>query len=69
MILWFAAFIGVEVWVRQGSHDAKDWDGKKDKLCDKFAWGPPSKCKLGQGTGIIGVIIWYAHPKKEIGIG
>ena len=60
MILWFAAFIAVEVWVTQGSHNAKGWDGKKDKLCDKFAYGSTGKCKLGQATGIIGVIVWYA---------
>lgn len=57
-ILWFTAFIALIVWAKQGSHAAKDWDGGKDKVCDKFDWGPTGKCKLGQATGFLAVIIW-----------
>lgn len=56
-IFWFSAFIAVVVWVRDGSHAAKDWDSKAS-LCDKFAWGPTSKCKLGQAAGALAAIIW-----------
>ena len=55
-IFWLAAFACLIAWVKQGSHAAKDWKSK-DNLCDKFAWGPVSKCKLGQDAWILGVII------------
>ena len=56
-ILWLAAFACLVAWVEQGSHAAKDWKSK-DNLCEKFAWGPVSKCKLGQDAWILGFIIW-----------
>lgn len=58
-ILWFAAWVGVVVFVHQGSHSAKDWKSG-DHLCETFnsAWGPTSKCKLGQGAIGMGLIIW-----------
>ena len=56
-IFWLAAFACLITWVKQGSHAAKDWKSKVN-LCDKFAWGPVSKCKLGRDTWILGVIIW-----------
>lgn len=59
VILWFAAFIGDAVWVKDGSHSAKDWKSS-DHLCDKFndSFGSVSKCKLGQAALVLGVIIW-----------
>jgi hypothetical protein len=57
-ILWFPAFIELIVWAKQGSHAAKDWDSRRDKVCDKFDWGPMSKCKLGQGLGALAFLIW-----------
>ena len=57
IIFWLAAFACLIAWVRQGSHAAKDWKSK-DSWCDKFAWGPVSKCKLGQGGWILGIVIW-----------
>lgn len=59
-ILWLAAFACLTTWIRQGSHAAKDWKSK-DSLCEKFAWGPVSKCKLGQDTGLLSIITWYGH--------
>lgn len=55
-ILWLAAFASLMAWVEQGSHAAKDWKSN-DSLCEKFAWGPASKCKLGQDAWIMAVII------------
>lgn len=55
-ILWLTAFACLIAWVEQGSHAAKDWNSK-DSLCEKFAWGPVSKCKLGQDAWIVAVII------------
>ena len=45
--------------MKDGSHSAKDWK-KKDHLCDVFNenYGSVSKCKLGQGAIILGVILW-----------
>ena len=56
-IFWLAAFACLIAWVKQGSHAAKDWKSE-DRWCDKFAWGPVSKCKLGQGAWILGIVIW-----------
>lgn len=56
-ILWFAAFIGVLVWVKEGSEAAKDWK-KGDKTCSTFGWGSTEACKLGQGVGGMGFFIW-----------
>lgn len=56
-ILWLAAFACLIAWVEQGSHAAKDWKSK-DSLCEEFAWGPVSKCKLGQDAWIVALIIW-----------
>lgn len=55
-IFWLAAFACLIAWVKEGSHSAKDWKSE-DTLCNKFAWGPVSKCKLGRASWIIGIII------------
>lgn len=55
-IFWLAAFACLIAWVEQGSHAAKDWKSK-DSLCEEFAWGPVSKCKLGQDAWIVALII------------
>ena len=57
MILWFAAFIAVAVWVHDGSRAAKDWKSG-DSSCDTFAWGPVGRCKLGKASTGMGVVIW-----------
>ncbi|KAL6713224.1 hypothetical protein ACLMJK_009345 [Lecanora helva] len=56
MILWFAAFVADIVWVKQGSHNAEDWDSHDD-LCDKFAWGSSSRCKLGRTAAAFAAIV------------
>ena len=55
-IFWLAALACLVAWVKQGSHEAKDWKSN-DNLCDRFAWGPVSKCKLGQDAWIMALII------------
>ena len=57
MIFWFAAFIAAIIWVKQGSNAAKGKDGE-DGLCEKFAWGSTSRCKLGQATAGFAATIW-----------
>ena len=57
MILWFAAFIAVAVWVHDGSRAAKDWKSG-DSSCEVFAWGPVGKCKLGKASIGMGVVVW-----------
>ena len=62
VVLWLSGFVAEIVWIKDGSKAAEDWK-KGDKVCEKFGWGPTSRCKLGQGTVIIGIVIWYCCPE------
>lgn len=55
-LLWLVAFLVEIVWVKDGSHAAKDWK-KSDKVCNAFAWGSTTRCKLAQVTVGMGVAI------------
>ncbi|KAL8995400.1 MAG: hypothetical protein Q9188_006825 [Gyalolechia gomerana] len=56
-IFWFAAFISVATWTREGIKNGVGRPGVKG--CDAFAWGGGgSKCHLSQATIGMGVIIF-----------
>ncbi|KAL8771431.1 MAG: hypothetical protein Q9209_003099 [Squamulea sp. 1 TL-2023] len=56
-IFWFAAFISVATWTREGINKGVARPGKKG--CDIFAWGGgASKCHLSQATIGMGVVLF-----------
>ncbi|KAL8685167.1 MAG: hypothetical protein Q9224_005934, partial [Gallowayella concinna] len=56
VVFWFAAFISVATWTREG---LKKGVGRPDhKGCDAFAWGGgASKCHLSQAIIGMGVVL------------
>lgn len=64
MVLWFAAFIAVSVWldngIRKGKKEDKASSGSDSKggACNHFGYGSKAKCETARAGIGFGVVIW-----------